>query len=166
MARPSAISQPIARRSLSQIGFEMDYFNEYCHRQGLKKSRARNRVVECFLNTEEHITAQELFDKMRAQGDDISYTTVYRALKVLANSGLAREIKFETNESHFEHLLRHRHHDHLFCIKCGRTIEFISPRIEDLQNNIAQRNEFQPHTHSLIIYGICKTCRNKIQNSK
>ena len=47
------------------------------------------------------------------------------------------------------------HHDHLFCVKCNRIIEFYDEVIEERQKAIAKANGFEMTDHSLYIYGIC-----------
>ncbi|MFC1683490.1 Fur family transcriptional regulator, partial [Candidatus Zixiibacteriota bacterium] len=51
------------------------------------------------------------------------------------------------------------HHDHLICISCGAIIEFENQKIEQLQNEMALRNDFTVLRHSLKLYGYCKKCR-------
>ena len=138
---------------------EQKVFEDFRLRRKLKRSEQRNRVIEKFLALERHVSALELYNEMRNQGIDVGYSTVYRTLRLLAESGLARKVDFGKGETHFEHKFRHRHHDHLVCLNCGRTIEFSSPRIENLQNQIAKKHKFKPRAHNLIIYGLCERCR-------
>ncbi len=137
---------------------EAKLFQDYCNQKKLKMSERRNRVLATFLATEKHVSALELYNEMKNHGIGIGYSTVYRTLRLLAESGLAREVDLGSGETYFEHQLGHRHHDHLKCLRCGKTIEFFSPKIEKLQNHIAQKNNFHPQTHNLIIYGLCAKC--------
>lgn len=137
-----------------------EYFKAYCSAKGLKNSKQRDKVVEIFLKTEEHISALDLYNLMRKDDTKVGYSTIYRTLKLLVDAGLAREIQIG-DELHFEHKLGHKHHDHFLCQKCGKAIEFSSPKIERMQDNLANKFGFLPQKHSLIIYGICKECRKK-----
>ena len=138
---------------------EQEVFEEFCLKHKLKKSGQRNQVVEKFLVLEKHVSALELYAELKKQGLGIGYSTVYRTLKLLAESGLAREVDLGSGETYFEHKFQHKHHDHLFCLNCGRAIEFSSPKIENLQSQIAQKNKFKPRSHNLVIYGLCEKCR-------
>ena len=138
---------------------EQKVFEDFRLQRKLKKSEQRNQVVEKFLILEKHVSALELYNEMKNQGFAVGYSTVYRTLKLLAESGLAREVDFGDGEIHFEHKFQHRHHDHLFCLNCGRTIEFTSPKIENLQSQIAKKNKFKPEVHNLVIYGLCDKCQ-------
>ena len=137
-----------------------EHFKVYCSAKGLKNSKQRDKVADVFLKTEEHISALDLYDLMRKDNIGIGYSTVYRTLNLLVDAGLAREIDIG-DELHFEHKLGHKHHDHFLCVKCGKAIEFSSPKIEKIQNRFAAKYNFSPQKHSLIIYGLCKEC-NKI----
>lgn len=135
-------------------------FEGFRLKRKLKNSSQRNQVIAKFLALEKHVTALELYNEMKDEGIPVGYSTVYRTLKLLAESGLARKIDFGSGGYHFEHKFQHRHHDHLFCLNCGRTIEFTSPKIENLQTQIAKKNKFKAKTHNLIIYGLCERCRS------
>ncbi len=137
-----------------------EYFNDFCSKKGLKKSKQREKVVNTFLQTERHIGSFELYDIIRKQDKKIGYSTVYRTLKLLAEAGLAQALDMGY-ETRFEHKFEHKHHDHFLCVKCGKAIEFSSPKIEKIQNRFAEKYNFSPQKHSLIIYGLCKEC-NKI----
>jgi|UniRef100_A0A7C6EBQ9 Fur family ferric uptake transcriptional regulator len=138
---------------------EQDLFEDFRIKNRLKRSEPRNRVIEKFLSTEKHISALELYNEMRRQGIVIGFSTVYRTLSLLAKSGVARKVDLGKGEARFEHQFGHRHHDHLFCLSCGKMIEFTSPKIERLQRQIAQKNNFKPQAHNLVIYGLCQRCR-------
>ena len=92
----------------------------------------------------------------------MGYATVYRTLKLLKECGLAEERHFADGQARFENVEAEHHHDHLICESCGRIIEFVQPRIEELQEELAHRYGFVATTHKMEIYGICKECRENL----
>ena len=50
------------------------------------------------------------------------------------------------------------HHDHLICTSCGKIVEFEEPRIEEIQEEIAQRHGFVISSHKHEMYGTCPDC--------
>ena len=44
-------------------------------------------------------------------------------MKLLAEAGLAREVRFGDGVTHYEHNYKHQHHDHMICSECGRIID-------------------------------------------
>lgn len=138
---------------------EKDEFIKFCQRRRLRTTSQRIKILSIFLSTEGHPSALQLYHLMRRKGIEVGYSTVYRTLEILVDSGIARKIELGDREAHFEHKLRHAHHDHLVCVKCGKSIEFLSPTIEKLQKKIAKEKNFFPQRHSLVIYGLCEGCR-------
>jgi Fe2+ or Zn2+ uptake regulation protein len=52
-------------------------------------------------------------------------------------------------------------HQHAMCKSCGRIIEFESPLITDLVNNLQSENNFFIDKVDICIQGICGECRRK-----
>ena len=59
----------------------------------------------------------------------------------------------------YELALRAGHHDHLYCVSCGKIIEFEDKEIEKLQEKTCQDKKFYPLKHTLKIVGLCKECK-------
>jgi Fur family ferric uptake transcriptional regulator len=139
--------------------YGIEEFLEFCRRRRLRVTNQRRQILETFLETEGHLSAGQLYDLVRRKGIGVGYTTVYRTLGLLVDSGIARRIDLGEREALFEHEISHTHHDHLVCIKCGKSIEFFDPTIEEMQRRIAEENRFTPQRHSLVIHGLCEQCR-------
>jgi Fur family ferric uptake transcriptional regulator len=140
---------------------EKEIFFEHLKRAGLKRTTQRELILDVFLNTEGHSSAEELYQLIKAKDPSVGFTTVYRTLKLLAEWGLAREERFSDGRTRYEHLYNHRHHDHLICTECGGLIEFYSEVIERAQDEIAHKFKFRPTHHSHRIFGICHKCQLK-----
>ncbi len=134
---------------------------EYLAEQGLKSTRQRDVILKAFVDAGRHLSAEELYARVKKQNPRIGYATVYRTLKLLASAGLAREQRFDDGFTRYEHAARDAHHDHLICTKCGAIIEFENERIEQLQMDTAKKNRFLAQSHKLEIYGLCSVCRGK-----
>ena len=136
-------------------------FRQHLRDNGMFYSEQREQILDTFLKTERHLTINDLYDLIREESSKIGIATVYRTMKVICQAGLARETDFGGNIRRFEHKHEHQHHDHLICNKCGKIIEFMSPEIEKLQENLAEKHKFTVFRHRMEIYGICKTCKSK-----
>ncbi len=134
-------------------------FSEYIKKQGLRNTKQREEILEAFLSSGGHITADEILEKVRKKDSSIGYATVHRNLALLLDSGLAEEIKIGKGKTRYEQMHRREHHDHLICLKCGQFIEVRDENIEKLQDELAEKNEFEPVRHKLEIYGYCRHCR-------
>ena len=69
------------------------------------------------------------------------------------------EVRFGDGKTYYEHHHDHEHHDHMICTSCGRVIEFFSPDIESLQDEMADKFGFRPTHHSLRMWGVCAECQ-------
>lgn len=134
-------------------------FDDYVRSKGLKHSGQRQDVLFTFLRTEKHLTADELFRLVKRRNPRIGVATVYRALKLICESGLGRELRPEGEAVLYEHNYKHDHHDHLVCTQCGRLIEVVDPEIEKLQLKLARREDFTLEGHKMLLYGICRDCK-------
>jgi Fur family ferric uptake transcriptional regulator len=140
---------------------EKEIFFDHLKRAGYKRTAQRELILDVFLKTEVHSSAEELYRLIKAEDPNVGFTTVYRTLKLLSECGLAREERFSDGRTRYEHKYNHQHHDHLICTECGDLIEFYSEVIENKQDEIAHRFKFQPTHHSLRIFGICHKCQVK-----
>lgn len=132
---------------------------EYITEQGLKHSRQRDRIAETFFAMGGHVSVDELVARVRRVDPRISVATVYRTMKLLADSGLAVARQFGGGQTRYEPAAGRGHHDHLICTECGEIVEFANERIEALQESIARRHGFQVESHKLELYGRCARCR-------
>ncbi len=137
---------------------QIGVFGRFIAEQGLKSTRQRNDIVKIFLKSEGHLSVEDLHHLVQKVNTKIGYATVYRTLKLLAQSGLAVERKFDDGQTRYEHLHPEEHHDHLICMNCGKIIEFEDKEIEALQEEVARKLEFRVVSHNLDMYGYCRNC--------
>jgi Fur family ferric uptake transcriptional regulator len=134
---------------------------EHLARQGLKQSSQRDVVLRIFLATRDHLSTEELHRLVKMQDATIGYTTVYRALKLFTECGLASEIEFRDGIARYEHRLNRRNHHHLVCTACGGSVEFFAPEVEAAERSVGAQFQYQTSGHSFQIYGICHACQLK-----
>jgi Fur family ferric uptake transcriptional regulator len=122
---------------------------------GLKATLPRIKILEVFQRAAvRHMTAEDVYKALLAEGADVGLATVYRVLMQFDQAGLLKRSHFESGKSVFE-LNEGQHHDHLVCLTCGRVEEFYDPEIEARQRAVAQGRGFELQDHSLALYGAC-----------
>jgi Fur family ferric uptake transcriptional regulator len=136
-------------------------FHQLLKEKGLKSTRQRDEIVRLFMEAGSHLSVDELYQRVRQRNPRIGYATVYRTLKLMAESGWASSRQFGDRMARFEHHAEGEHHDHLICLSCGKIVEFESERIEALQSRIARREGFRIFDHKLELYGHCSACAPK-----
>lgn len=133
---------------------------------GLKATLPRIKILEVFQRTERrHLTAEDVFKVLLAEGADIGLATVYRVLMQFEQAGLLRRSNFESGKAVFE-LNEGQHHDHLVCLDCGRVEEFFDAEIEQRQRTIAVTRGFELQEHSLALYARCTKAQCEHRNVK
>jgi Fur family transcriptional regulator, ferric uptake regulator len=137
---------------------ELHILRDYLQTHGLKQSRQREVILEHFLDTGGHMTVDDLYRVIHRKHPGIGRTTIYRALKLFVDAQLASAIELKDGLTRFEHKYRHAHHDHMICTECGTIIEFLSPEIERLQDEIADAYGFAIESHRHQIFGLCQKC--------
>jgi Fur family ferric uptake transcriptional regulator len=142
-----------------EFATEREIFLEHIKTAGLRRSDQRDLILDTFLSTEEHLTSEDLYGLIHRLDPTVGLTTVYRTLKLLTEAGLAREVRFGDGKTYYEHHYNHEHHDHMICTECGTVIEFFSPEIEALQDEMASNFGFKPTHHSLRLWGLCTGCQ-------
>ena len=126
---------------------------------GLKATVPRLKIISIFEASKvRHLTAEDVYRKLLAEGPDIGLATVYRVLTQFEQAGLLVRHHFDSGKAVFE-LNEGHHHDHLVCIRCGRVEEFYDAAIEKRQHAVARERGFEISGHALYLYADCVKAR-------
>ncbi|MFL6621093.1 MAG: ferric iron uptake transcriptional regulator [Sulfurifustaceae bacterium] len=133
---------------------------------GLKATLPRLKILQILEAAEHpHLTAEEVYQRLREAGEEVGLATVYRVLTQFQAAGLVIRHHFEGDRSVFE-INQGGHHDHMVCLECGKVFEFYDPAIESRQRNIAEQAGFSIDDHSLYLYGVCEGMKKQGKCSK
>lgn len=133
-------------------------FLEFMRSNALSMTPQRKVIVETFLESEGHFSAEQLYERVGRRMRDIGQATVYRTLKLLVDSGLADAFDLGEGVTLYEHRYGHEHHDHLVCLVCGRKVEIVDPAIERRQEALAGEYGFTLTRHRMFLFGLCPDC--------
>lgn len=143
-------------------------FMDFLGGKNLRITAQRQAIIETAFSTRQHFTAEQLLAWSRRRDKSVSRATVYRTLPLLTESGLVREMDFGKDRKFYDpNYAEHPHHNHIICQDCEKIVEFESPRIEKLENEISHRLGFAVKTHRLQITASCEelkklgACRKK-----
>ena len=105
-------------------------------------------------------TAQDLFADIRATGERIGLTTVYRHLALLADTDRADVVHTAEGEAQYRLCgqgdeAEGEHHHHLVCRECGRSVEVSGPEVEGWADRVADRAGYTAITHTVELFGLC-----------
>lgn len=147
--------------SREQVQEAQEIFYKHLKRVGLKHTDQRDTILRTFLETRDHLSTDELHRLVKRKDPKIGFTTVYRTLKLLADAGLASEVAFHDGVARFEHQYNRRNHHHMVCTECGGSVEFFSPEVGKIEQEIGRKHHYLTTRHTFQIYGICEECRKK-----
>jgi Fe2+ or Zn2+ uptake regulation protein len=106
-----------------------------------------------------HLTAGEIFERVRRRYPTIAYGTVYRTLHLLAEHGLIQELTFADQASRFDK--RVERHDHVHCTDCGIILDVDVP-VALLATHVAEeQSDFTITSHHTVFSGLCPDCQAK-----
>jgi Fur family ferric uptake transcriptional regulator len=136
-------------------------FHQHLRRTGNHITSQRDLVLKTVMAIGGHLTAEEIYQQAKKDDPMLGFTTVYRALKLLVEAGIAREEKFNDGSARYEYGYKREHHDHLICTQCNAVMEFFSEGLEAEQEKVLSKFAFRATHHSLRIFGICHPCQSQ-----
>jgi Fur family ferric uptake transcriptional regulator len=123
-----------------------------------RSTRQRAAIVAVLQEAGGFRSAQELHGQLRARGETVGLTTVYRTLQTLADSGEVDVVRTEDGESVYRRCSTGEHHHHLVCRDCGYSVEIDNEEVESWAAAAARTHGFTDVTHDLEIFGRCREC--------
>uniref|UniRef100_A0A7C1FD53 Transcriptional repressor n=1 Tax=Ammonifex degensii TaxID=42838 RepID=A0A7C1FD53_9THEO len=135
---------------------ELESFRDFLVTRGGKLTAERKIIIEVISSFQDHFTAEELLDEIKARGARVSRASVYRALDLLVASNLLRKLDLGENRSYYERYLGTHHH--LVCVRCNRVIEFAADPMENLEEELFNRLGFDARGFPQKILGRCSAC--------
>ena len=120
----------------------------------------RDAVRQALASAGTFISAQDLHARLRAAGNRIGLTTVYRALAAMAGAAEA-DVLTAGGQQVYRACGSGEHHHHLVCRTCGTTVEVSGADVERWAEATAGKHGFVDVTHTVEIFGTCRDCAAK-----
>ncbi len=124
--------------------------------EGLGLTTQRQTVLRAIRESDEHLTANEVFEDARRLLPGISFATVYNSLRYLKDAGYIAEISFGSGASRFDALTSR--HDHAICTKCGKLVDMEIELPPEVVNFAAEFSKFKIESIELNLRGLCPKC--------
>lgn len=135
----------------------LETFTQKLQVEGYRLTESRLVIISTLLESEQHMSADSLVNIVKHRMPGIGRMTVYRTLDLLTILGLVRPVYQGTGAAHYV-LLDEGHHHHLICSECNDVIEFDQCIIQELEQLVSSRYQFDIQGHLLEIYGRCQKC--------
>ena len=136
--------------------------NTFLKGKGLRSTPQRNAIIDIISESDDHFTADELWERIRKTNSKASRATVYRTLGLLVEANLLYEIDLgEDTKTYDPNFNDKPAHNHLICIDCGKVLEFEDNHLELLNDCLTRRMGFRPKSQSIRIEANCEELRTK-----
>jgi len=119
-------------------------------------TKQREVVLQVIRDGEEHLTANEVFDRAKQILPTISFATVYNSLRFLKDAGHIGEISFGNGASRFDALTSR--HDHAICTSCGKLVDMEIELPEEIVELATKFSKFKLESIELTLRGLCPEC--------
>jgi len=131
--------------------------------ESLGLTKQRRAVLQVILDSDQHLTANEVFEDARRILPGISFATVYNSLRYLRTEGMIGEVSFGPDATRYDRNLTR--HDHAICDKCGKLVDLDLSIPNGLVRQAAEMSKFAASTIELTLHGLCPECFNSNRNS-
>ncbi len=124
--------------------------------ESLGFTKQRQAVLRVIRESDEHPTANQVFDDARRLLPGISFATIYNSLRYLKEKGLIGEVRFGTDTNRYDRKLTR--HDHALCNNCGKLVDLELPLPDGLLEEASDRSKFKAESFELTLRGLCPEC--------
>ena len=105
-------------------------------------------------NKDRHLTADEIFEKLRISGESVGKTTIYRHLEKLCASGEVRKFTGGDGDSAcYQYAGKNT--------ECGKLIHAECKFLSELSAHIYNEHGFKVDGSRTVLYGVCGDCLKK-----
>jgi len=126
---------------------------------GHKLTPQRLMILSALRHADGHLTASEIYERVRLDYPYVDISTVYRTLGVLKEMRLVSETNMGTGETIYEWVRQQRRHHHLICGNCAAVASLDHQYLENLGAEIMAESGFKPDIDHFAIFGLCAACQ-------
>lgn len=127
---------------------------------GLRLTPQRLAICEALAGTEEHPSAQMVYEQLQGTFPSLSLATVYNTLETLVQIGAINRLGTAGNDAE-RYDADTSPHVNLACISCHRVIDLPSRNVQALDEEVARNSGYQVLGARVLYYGLCPECQAK-----
>ena len=131
---------------------------ETLRRKGYRITPQREWIVEAIARSEQHVSADQILERVQQHTSAINLATVYRTLDLLTAQGLVSQLDLGGGCVVYA-TTHHGPHIHLVCRLCGQVIDADYQITASLGQQLADQYHFQADLTHISILGVCGVCR-------
>jgi Fur family transcriptional regulator, ferric uptake regulator len=128
---------------------------------GHKMTPQRMMILTSLRHADGHMTAADIYERVKAEYPYVDISTVYRTLAVLKDMRLIAETDMGRGDATFEWVGAERHH-HVICEKCSAVTRLDHRYLEDLVSSLQRDLGFHANIDHFAIFGLCAACQAQL----
>lgn len=146
---------------------EAERFQKLLREKGLKLTKQRMVILRVMaMNVGHHMSAENVYERVKEQDPEIGLATVYRALQLLSDMEIISRLSFHDGFVRYEYSDKYKnhskhHHHHLICEDCGAVLECDDDLLDTMEKKLREDLGFEVHTHEVTFFGTCHDCGEK-----
>jgi Fe2+ or Zn2+ uptake regulation protein len=125
--------------------------------ESIRLTRQREAVLQVIQQGDKHLSAQEVYDRVRQHLPGIAYGTVYNALSYLMEAGLIQVVNMGNGPALYDRNLDR--HDHLVCRHCGKVLDYVFGDLEQSKDQVSKATGFRIERAQALFVGLCPDCQ-------
>ncbi len=126
---------------------------------GYRVTLQRQAILRVLEASDRPLSVEDILSRMADFRSGVP--TIYRNLQQFAEQGWIETIVGEDQVMRFVRCRSLKHHHHVQCEQCGRTVEVQGCGFRNALDAMASRSGFQITRHQLQLFGLCPTCRDR-----
>ncbi len=130
----------------------------------MRMTNQREMILQELRKSKEHLTADELYERVKKSMPRISLATVYRNLEILSEAGIIAKLEVSGRQKRFDSDISE--HDHIFCVQCHRVDNFTLDREELALGQLEAVDGYTVTGYRLEFAGLCKKCKDNIKEKE
>lgn len=125
----------------------------------LRMTNQREMILKELRKSKQHLTADELYERVKKNMPRISLATVYRNLEILSEAGIIAKLEISGRQKRFDYDVQE--HDHIYCIECHRVDNLELDRASIEAVSWDSDKGYSVQGYRLEVVGICSDCQRK-----
>jgi Fe2+ or Zn2+ uptake regulation protein len=125
---------------------------------GYRLTPQRHAVLKAIAGSHDHLTSNEICERVRQEHSTIGLVTVYRVINLLTELKLICRVNLGCKSQSYLMRRPTEHHHHLVCSLCGRAVDFTNCDLSQLEQRLSRETGFNIEGHLLEIHGKCPDC--------
>ena len=127
---------------------------------GYRLTPQRVMVLQAIAESDRHLTAEAIHQRVIQLYPYLDIATVYRILQLLKRLHLVTEIDLGDGSAQYEVAEPNKHH-HMVCRECAGAYDLSPSYLEEFRTRLVNEFGFEPDLEHFAIGGVCASCAPK-----